>query len=162
MANTTLSRSLTFTVEEAAKIAQWRPQSLRNWITAGRLTPAYPGLPAKGKGHRFAPQQLLGMAAVSAMAAKKWTCTHHAQEILKGFSEMSDQALLDWLGMGDAAGHTEEAGAVFAHHSIFANKDLPSTPEFEAVAAEVNKRMIFAEEAIRRRLRGQRDRFAKR
>jgi hypothetical protein len=158
----TLNRPLLFTVKEAAAIADWKPQNLLNWVAQGWLTPAVRGGVGRSSPHKFAAQQLLGMAAVSAMAAHRWTSKDKAVEVLKMFGDMSDSALHDWIGIEDSSGHAEEAAAVFGMHPLLIDHGVPITEECRKVSAEVHRRMDHAADCIRRRLRGQRDRFTKR
>jgi hypothetical protein len=167
---TTLGAVPTFTLEEAAEICQVKAQILRNWVAAGDITPALPGGKGRGKVHRFSGQQLLGIAAVGAMYAHRWTSRTQADAVLQMFSDMPDSALLHWLGVVQDA-RTEEADAAFASHPLFLDHGSAGngvgpdeggrlrSPLLETVQAEVTRRMERAEKAIRRRMRGQRDRF---
>jgi hypothetical protein len=161
MIETMTGRRVDFTLSEAAQITQLRPQAIRDWVMYGHIVPLVRGTSGPGNQHRFSGQQLIGMAAVSAMAAHRWCSKDQAIEVLRTFAEMSDLALMDELGMGDAAGHAEEAAAAFALKPLFMNRGLPRSPRFEEVLAEMNRRIDKAGEAIRRRLLGQRDRFSR-
>jgi hypothetical protein len=160
MLETMTERRVTFTLKEAAAITQLRPQAIRDWCMYGHLTPVVHGTPGPGKQHRFSGQQVIGLAAVSAMYAKKWTTRTMGNAVLQMFSEMSDAALLDWLGLDDPSGRGAEAGAAFDTHPLFLDHGRRmSGPKFEEVNREMKFRMERAEDAVRRRLLGLRDRF---
>jgi hypothetical protein len=162
-----------FTVEETVDICEVKAQAIRNWVSEGSLTPAVPGGKGRSKPHRFSGQQLLGIAAVGAMNSHRWTSRTQADAVLQMFSDMPDSALRHWLGVGQDA-RTQEADAAFASHPLFLDHGSAGhgvgpdeggrlrSPLLETVQAEVRRRMERAEDAIRRRMRGQRDRFAER
>jgi hypothetical protein len=124
------------------------------WIT--------PVVRGAGNQHCFSGQQLLGLAAVSAMYSKRWTTETMGNAVLRMFSETTDAVLLDWLGPDDGPGHSEEVGAAFDLNPLFLDDGRPMTsPAFKAVAQLMKLRMERAEDAVRRRLLGQRDRFSR-
>lgn len=62
---------ITFTLQETARICGFDPQRLRQWISEGLLNPAVRGGRGPGNGHRFTPQQMIGLAMAWSFAPKR-------------------------------------------------------------------------------------------
>jgi hypothetical protein len=63
---------ITFSVGEAARIAEIDCQLLRNWINVGIITPAIRGGRGRGKGHRFSVPQLFQICIGAYLSEKEW------------------------------------------------------------------------------------------
>jgi hypothetical protein len=169
-----LSRTLTgaasvrFRHNETAFICEMSAKMLHNWVGEGRVVPAEPGSRGRYSGHRYSPQQLLGLAIVAAFVRSKRGCSaDYVKEVLDTFTDMPDSALEHWLSTRRDA-YTEEARAKWDKSPLFdpppktmtdfsiPPKEVPFvqvwTPSDEELLCDMICRVERVKEAILKRL----------
>src|SRR5262249_28032064 len=142
------TQRLTFTLDETSGIALIKPQALRNWVVNGRVKPTIYGSKGGGHHHRFNAQTVLGIVVAVGLIRSPGGCTRaYADRMIRLFSEMSDEALLCFLGARDT--WTEEDYAKWRRGPAF---PTATTAEDKEGVDEFLERVNRAKDMIRARM----------
>ncbi len=100
-----------FTIEEVCELSGFKPQTLRNWISGGLITPEEPGEVGAGKGHRFTLMQAVGLVVAKEIQDSERGCVlSFIGMCVENFNTKSEE----WLKRRLARGSTHY---VMPHHS---------------------------------------------
>jgi DNA-binding transcriptional MerR regulator len=89
------------TVEEVCEVSGLEPQTLRNWISRGLITPAQGGGVGRGKGHRFSVMQTVGLVVAERVRASEQGCVlSYVGKVVEAFAATTEKKLLQLFHQG--------------------------------------------------------------
>ncbi len=144
-------------IVEVTELTGLPGQTLRDWITQGRIVPAYPGGRGKGKQHRFSHEQLIGLTVAAACLRSEIGCGHdYAARAARMFGDMDDRALMAWLRQGGTpeddfdAARSEEAIATV--DDSWLDRNATCVPGHDELRADIDRSLAKVEAFIQLRI----------
>jgi hypothetical protein len=134
-----------FTTKELARLTGMNLKTIQKWIFKGWLRPAVRGLGGRGElyGHRWSPQQAIGMAAIAGMYQGIYSLGHESiKQLMADMEAITDRQIEVWLGPDDP--WTQELGAVqTAVNTLYPVDPIPEEVEYRVnrVCQEIHNRL---------------------